>query len=107
MPETWHDLRALVRNPREGSSLHKALDPEWDVTPQLLFVRDIAFLLEWMRWARWDGNETRRPEPRLLTEIEREAMRASKPKGADQMTPDDMLAALGLPPRREEVPDGR
>lgn len=102
-PESWHDARALFRHPRPGSALESALDPEVDVTPDRMFLRDIQFMLR----AFLFGSSTPPPEPVPLTEAERDAAKAAKGPAADLMTPEQALAALGLSDRRKEVSDGR
>ena len=93
------DLRALVRYPRPGSALERVLDPDAHITPEAMFLRDLAFMVR--RFLGGDG------EPVPLTEAEREALKAAKGPGADLMTPEEAMARLGLADRRKEVSDGR
>lgn len=104
MPETWRDLRALVRHPRPGSALESVLMPDAEVTHEAMLLRSMEWL---MRSYFWDGTQPA-PEPVWLTEAEESAARATKKVGqADLMTADEMLARLGHKRPDEGVSDGR
>lgn len=93
---TWLDLRALVRHAKPDSAIGRATNPDWWVTPEVQFLRDVEYRLAWLMWAKTkDGDKGRNaPRPVPLTDAEKDAAK-SESERYDAKTIDETLKFLG------------
>ena len=57
-------VKGLANEP--GSALNRALDPDWWVTPEVQFLREVEYHLHWLRWAK--TTDATGPAPRNTPE---------------------------------------
>jgi hypothetical protein len=98
VPGSLEEFADLACNLPPESATARALDPDWHVTPELGFLRDMAFLLDVLQWRQTKdaSRGDNRPEWMPLTEAERLAV--DRAAGRDRMTPiplPEMAALLG------------
>lgn len=49
---SWRDLLVLVTHAQPDSATFKALNPEWQHTPDLELLRSVEYRLRWLQWVK-------------------------------------------------------
>ena len=63
---TWRDLAVLVRQCQPESAIFKALNPHWQQSPELEFLRQMEHTLRVLVWQQTKDGATGRNEPELI-----------------------------------------
>lgn len=62
---SWRDLWVLITHAQPETATFKALNPDWQHTHEVEFLRSIEFRLRWLQWAKTGDAEKRRNVPEL------------------------------------------
>lgn len=60
---SWRDLLVLVTYAQPDTAVFKALNPDWQHTHEVEFLRSIEYRLRWLQWAKTPDAEKRRNVP--------------------------------------------
>lgn len=71
---SWRDLFVIVTRAQPDTATFKALNPEWQHTHEIEFLRSIEYRLRWLQWAQTadaTGETPKRkgPPPRNVPEV--------------------------------------